>query len=714
MAQMSVQQAFALAIQHHRAGRLTEARGVLEQILSVQPTHADSLHFLGLIHRQIGDNSNAIRFLSRAIAADPACRDASFNLGNALRDDGQTDEAVSAYRRSISLGQNLAQSRHNLAILLRDRGEPTDADFDQNAISAEQIAASANQWFNTGNTLREQRKFADATAAYQRAIAINPNFAEAYCNLGSALVEQKQSDAAITAYRQAIAIRPDLALAHHNLGKVFYDTGDLDQAIAANRRALQIQPDYASARRNLAGNLFEAGELDEALACYRQARSDDSSANAPAANARADSALIYAMQFHPDSTPESIAEETHRWNRIHAAPFADWIAKHSVESASESPRDPTSQRAPGRRLRIGYVSPDFRLHVVGLNVVPLFANHDRDRFEIVCYADVPAPDERTRWFEQHCDHWWNIADLSDEDIARRIREDRIDILVDLALHTGNRLLVFARKPAPVQVTFAGYPGGTGLTAIDYRLSDPYLDPPGIDESLYSEKTICLPNSFWCFDPLDCADIPVTPLPADANGFITFGCLNNFCKITAMTLDHWAAIMKQADASRLILLAKLGKHRQRTIDHLAAQGIAPDRIEFIPFSSRRNYLRQFQRLDISLDSFPCTGHTTSLDSLWMGVPVVTLVGQTLFSRAGWCQLSNLKMTELAGDTPERFIAIASTLAKDRPRLRQIRAQLRSIMEQSPLMNGPMFARDIESAYTQMWRDVQNAVDSPKSH
>jgi predicted O-linked N-acetylglucosamine transferase (SPINDLY family) len=696
MAEMSVQQAYALAVEHHRAGQFPAAENIYQSILVTHPGHAESLHMLGLIRRQSGDNSAAINLIRRAIAVDSACCDANYNLGNALRDDGQSEEAIAAFRRSILLQQNLPQSYHNLGCLLRDKGQMTEAAaaFEQarQAISptrktspAGQSADVANHWFNVGNALREERQFTHAITAYQRAVAINPDFAEAFCNLGSALVEAKQFDAAITAYRRAIAIKPDLALAHHNLGKVFYDTGDLDQAIASNRQALSLRPDYTSARRNLAGNLFEAGELDEAIAAYRQARSDD-----PAANTRADSALIYALQFHPASTPRSVAVETDRWNRIHALPLGGSMAKYS------------NDRTPNRRLRIGYVSPDFRHHVVGLNVVPLFENHDRNQFEIICYADVPAPDERTRWFEQHCDLWRNTTDLPDERLARQIREDRIDILVDLALHTGNRLLVFARKPAPVQVTFAGYPGSTGLTAIDYRLSDPYLDPPGTDESVYSEKTIRLPHSFWCFDPLDCRDIPVSPLPAESNGFITFGCLNNFCKINPLMLDRWASIMRQTEGSRLILLAKLGRHRQRTIDYLGGLGIGPDRVEFLPFSSRRNYLRQFQRVDISLDSFPCTGHTTSLDSLWMGVPVVTLVGETLFSRAGWCQLSNLGLTELASHTPEGFIEIAAGLAKNVSRLRQIRAELRPRMEQSPLMNGSLFARTIEAAYLQMWQ------------
>jgi predicted O-linked N-acetylglucosamine transferase (SPINDLY family) len=262
----------------------------------------------------------------------------------------------------------------------------------------------------------------------------------------------------------------------------------------------------------------------------------------------------------------------------------------------------------------------------------------------------------------------------------------------------------------VQVTFAGYPGSTGLSAIDYRLSDPYLDQPGMDETIYSEKTIRLPDSFWCYDPLDCGDIPVSPLPAlslskgleSADGVITFGCLNNFCKINDGVLTLWAAVLRQVKGSRLLLRAQPGSHRQRTVDRLSQDGIDPGRIEFVGHLPRRRYLELYHRIDLGLDSFPYNGHSTSLDSFWMGVPVVTLVGQRAVARAGWCQLSNLKLTELAADTPEQFVRIAVELALDLPRLAALRSTLRQRMERSPLMDAPKFARSIEASYRQMWR------------
>jgi predicted O-linked N-acetylglucosamine transferase (SPINDLY family) len=317
---------------------------------------------------------------------------------------------------------------------------------------------------------------------------------------------------------------------------------------------------------------------------------------------------------------------------------------------------------------------------------------------------VLVSDALTSQFQQYADRWRSILGLTDNEVATQIRDDGIDVLVDLTLHMAdNRLLVFARKPAPVQVTFAGYPGSTGLTTMDYRLSDPHLDPPGIDDSVYSEKTIRLPDTFWCYDPLDAGGIPVNPLPALDRNWVTFGCLNNFCKINDGVLNLWARVMHEVRDSRLLLLASHGSHRQWTLNRLGKEGIDPERIEFIAFQPRRAYLQTYNRIDLGLDSFPYNGHTTSLDSIWMGVPVVTLVGQTVASRAGWSQLSNLGLRELAGQTPDQFVQIAVELANDLPRLQGLRATLRQRMERSPLMDAPRFARNIEVAFRQMWHE-----------
>jgi predicted O-linked N-acetylglucosamine transferase (SPINDLY family) len=298
--------------------------------------------------------------------------------------------------------------------------------------------------------------------------------------------------------------------------------------------------------------------------------------------------------------------------------------------------------------------------------------------------------------------WREIGGMSDDAAAALVRDDQIDVLVDTTLHMeGNRLLVFARKPAPVQVTFAGYPGSTGMEAIDYRLTDVHLDPPGMHDASYVEKSWRLPDTFWCYDPLG-ADAMVSALPSETSGRTTFGCLNNFSKTNDRVLRLWAQVLDAVPDSRLLVLAHEGSHRQRARDVLSALGIASDRIEFAGYRARNSYLELFQQVDISLDTVPYNGHTTSLDSLWMGVPVVTLVGTTVVGRAGVSQLLNLQLPELIARTSKEYVAVASALAADVGRLSALRRTLRQRMECSPLMDAQRFARNIETAYRAMWR------------
>jgi predicted O-linked N-acetylglucosamine transferase (SPINDLY family) len=258
-------------------------------------------------------------------------------------------------------------------------------------------------------------------------------------------------------------------------------------------------------------------------------------------------------------------------------------------------------------------------------------------------------------------------------------------------------LVFARKPAPVQATFAGYPGTTGLETIDYRLTDPHLDPPGRNEAFYSEASIRLPDCFWCYDPLD-NGLPVNELPALAGGQITFGCLNSFCKINNAVLQAWSAVLAACADSRIVILAGAGDHRRQV---LAALCVDPARVEFVGHRSRDEYLKLYHRLDMVLDTFPYNGHTTTCDALWMGVPVVSLAGKTAVGRGGLSILGNLGLADLVADSPAKYVRLASELAHDLGRLSHLRSTLRRRMEQSALMDAPRFARGVEAAYRQMW-------------
>ena len=649
MSQIPPDPAFSLALQHHQAGRLQEAEQLYRQILTQQPTHAAALHLLGVLSRQKGQLSLAVDLIRQAISLKPDFPEAYYNLANALKSQGRFDEALAAYRQALAQNPTFVEAYGNLA-----------------------------------NTLRETGNLDEAVVAYRRTLALRPDLPAVWCNLGNALADNHELHAALAAYRQAIALNPSMAEAHANLASALKELGQFEQAIAAYHAAIAFKPDYAEAYSNLGNTLKEIGQLDDALAAHRKAL------ELKPDFAMAHSNLILVLNYHPGCGAQEMAAELRRWNRQHAAKFQSSIRPHLNDSN------------PDRRLKIGYVSADFWGHASAFFLVPLLEHHDPAQVEIYCYARVLRPDETTRRMQQHIARWRSTVGLTDQQVAEQIRDDRIDILVDLKLHTGfNALQVFAQKPAPVQATWLGYPGSTGLETIDYRLSDPYLDPPGTDESVYSEQTIRLPDTFWCYDPLDGRDASVNALPAKATGRITFGCLNTFCKIDVQVLSLWAEILRAQPASRLLLLAHEGLPRRHTLGQFEKLSIPPERIEFVSPRPRPRYLELYHDIDLALDTISCNGHTTTLDSLWMGVPVVTLAGRTAMTRAGLCQLMNLKLPELVAATPQEYVRIALELSRDLPRLAELRATLRKRLEQSPLMDAPRFARAMEAAYRQMW-------------
>jgi predicted O-linked N-acetylglucosamine transferase (SPINDLY family) len=534
-----------------------------------------------------------------------------------------------------------------------------------------------------------------AVELIRRAIRIRPDFVNAHYNLGLALQDKGQLGEAVTSYRQAIQLQPDYAEAHSNLGIALTNMGQVEEAIASFRRAIRIKPGFAEAHYNLGNALRSEGQLEEVIACYRQA------IRLRPELVEAHSNLVNTFLYHPGYDARMIHEEVRHWNQQHAEPLKKFIQPHHNNSDPE------------RCLRIGYVSADFFDHASAFFLLPLFRHHDRRQVEVFCYSHQAHTDQVTQQMKDRVQHWRTTVGQPDAKIAAQIRQDQIDVLIDLKLHSGgNSLLMFAHKPAPVQATWLGYPGTTGLDTMDYRLTDPYLDPPGLDDAFYSERSIRLPDTFWCYDPL--TDEPkVNAPPCLEKGWVTFGCLNNFCKINDAVLALWAGVLKAVSNSRLLLLAPEGSSRQRVLDRLGREGIGPERVEFVARQSRSEYRKTYHRIDIGLDSFPCNGHTTSLDSFWMGVPVVTLAGKTVFGRAGVSQLSNLGLPELIARTPDQYVQIATDLANDLPRLAELRRTLRARMEASPLMDAPRFARNIEAAYRQMWRNWCEQLGTSRS-
>ena len=596
---------------------------------------------------------------------------------------GRLQTAEQIYRQILAVEPNHADALHLLGVVAGQLGKHELAiEHIGRAIGLKGDEAAFHS--NLGIAFKDQGKLDEAIEYFRRALELQPGYAEAHHNLGNALRVQGKLDEAIAAYRRVLELKPDLAEAHSSLGAALQDQGKLDEAIACCRRALELKPNYAGAHNNLGLALKDQGKLDEAVVCYRRAL------ELRPELVRVHSSLLYTLHYCPGYDAQAIYEEHRRWNRQHAEPLAQLIQPH------------LNDRDPNRRLRIGYVSPDFRNHPLPIIAGPLFRAHNHQDFEIYCYSDVVCPDGITASFRSSADVWRNIVGLTDEQLAERIRQDRIDILVDLCMHMAHsRLLVFARKPAPLQVCWFAYPGTTGLGTIDYRLTDPYLDPPGLNDRHYSERSVRLPDTFWSYDPMG-AEPAVNDLPARAKGHVVFGCLNNFCKVNAAVLSLWARVLRAVEGSRLIMLAKEGSHRRHTQRLLEQQGVASDRVTFFALQPRPRYLELYHDIDLGLDTFPYNGHTTSLDSFWMGVPVVTIVGQTAVGRAGLSQLTNLGLPELAANTAEQFVGIAVGLAKDLPRLSKLRASLRERMQCSPLMDGPRFARNIEAAWRTLWQ------------
>jgi predicted O-linked N-acetylglucosamine transferase (SPINDLY family) len=546
----------------------------------------------------------------------------------------------------------------------------------QNAKLASQMGLGA--W-------EKKQAVGNAVAYFQEALRQRPNDPEAYYRLGVALDKQYRGIEAVLCLRQAVRLKLDFADAHKALGdalRAHLDT-PVDEAISCYRTAIHLKPEDAEAHHMLGRTLKELGLLDEAVSALRRAcqlRPD---------SAEFHSSLLYCLHYHPDTNPGFLVEEHERWNRLHAEPLTALSQPHA--------NDPD----PNRRLRIGYVSPYFRNHSVGRFLLPLVEAHDRRQFEVYCYTSMRGNDEVTTRFRSHADGWHEIYGMSDEDLADLIRQDRIDILLDLDAHTAtNRLLAFARKPAPVQVTYLAYCSTTGMRVMDYRITDPFLDPVE-QPARYPEASVWLPETYWCYQPMP--DLPpVEALPALASGCLTFGCLNNFWKVTVPTLTVWRDLLQAVPGSRLLLHARPGSHQDRVRAFFAERGIDAGRIEFAGVLPPVRFFALYGQIDIGLDPFPFPGGTTTCDALWMGVPVISLAGRTSVSRGGVSILSNVGLPELIARTPGEYKRIALDLAADLPRLAALRAGLRERMQCSPLMDAPRFVQNMETAFRSMWR------------
>jgi predicted O-linked N-acetylglucosamine transferase (SPINDLY family) len=617
----------------------------------------------------------------------------------ALHQSGNFRQAEVIYQQIVQADPHHADALHLLGLVYHQQGQSKLAvPLIKKAIGLN--PADTSYSFNLGNLYQDIGQLAEAITCFQQVLERQPGSIDVLVALGTAFSAQGRLDEAIASYRQAISLRPvtyhvirNLANAlfargrvdeaHYTAAHALVLQGKLDEAVANYQQALELNPAYFDARLDLATALLTQGKPDEANANYRKALLLQPH------NARAYSNLLFGMQSLSTCLPAELFSEHLRYAERFEAPLKPGWRPHP------------NNRAPERRLKVGYVSGDFCNHVVAFFFAPILACHDKSQVEIYGYYNNIQHDSHTEWIAAQMDHFLVCNTLSDEQLAERIRADGIDILVDLSGHTAhNRLLVFARKPAPVQVTYIGYPGTTGLSAIDYRVSDPWQDPVGLTERYHSETLVRVTGGM-AYQP-DPGAPAVNALPALTSGKLTLACLNNLSKVNPAVISLWVRILQALPQARLMLgnVTDSGI-QQRLTDLFGEAGIVPERLMLQPRVSVPEYLALHGQIDLALDPFPYNGGTTTMHSLWMGVPVITLAGNHAVSRLCAAHLSRVGLDEFITHSEDEYLQCAVKFANDLPALNQVRQSLRQRMSASAC-DPAAITRQLEAAYRDMWR------------
>lgn len=737
----------------HQAGLLAAARPYYQRILELKPRHADALHLLGLVAHQTGDHAAGAELIRRAIRQndrvatfhnslgecwrelkewdratacylralrlDPRSADAHANLGTTLKNQGKFQEAITAYLKSLECRPNDPRNMANLAAAYCEDGQYAEAlrwaqeaarlapnlfeavlnlgyalrKLGRNHAAVEVLRravelrkSDVNALNNLGIAASQVGGWQEAVQAFQTAVQFDPGDHQALLNLGNTWRELHHFDRAEHCYQKALELRPDLAQVWNNLGLNAHNQGLLPRAVECLRRSIELEPKNSAALNNLGGVWREMADPVQALACYREAAALGSGLNKAAGN------VIFMLQFCSDISAVEICAEAVKWGDAMIA-----------ANRFDPPRN-RAPRMPGTRLRVGYLSPDFRSHPVAYFMAGLLQYHDRAKFEVFCYSDVSSEDEWTRRLNAMVEHWIPVCGMADEELTERLFRDDIDLLVDLAGHTAkHRLAVFASKPARVQATYLGYPGSTGLRTVDFRISDRFADPPEESVGHYVERLEVLDRCAWCYEPPLRGPHATTP-PSMGQGAITFGCFNNYAKISGEILEVWSKLLREVENSRLLLKRNVFKDVEFgriTRERFQAHGISPERLVLVASEGgMAEHFRQHDAVDIALDTFPYHGTTTTCDALWMGVPVVTWRGDRHASRVGASLLQAVGLAELIAESGDDYVAKAAALAREPKRLAELRATIRERMEKSELMDAVGFARSFEAAIMRM--------------
>lgn len=686
--EVTLAQAMEMALGHHHAGRSAAAESIYRQVLAVEPNHPDAWHLLGVIASQNQQFETAIERINRAIQVNPESPNYRFNLGYALLALDRRDEAAAAFQAEIERFPDAASAHNNLGIILAGKGRRAEA-IGHYRKAVELMPNYAEALSNLGVELGRHRQFAEASSFAHQAVGLAPARADLSYNLATVLRDGGESNQAVEVYQRAIALDSSHLRALNDLGGLLLKMNRWDEAEQCLLRALALSPHFAWAQNNLAGLWKDSGRVDEAIRSYRhtlEGKLTPDSRQVIQAN------LLIASQYQEGLSQRELLV-THR------AIGASFTSESSPKSGFPN------NRAPSRRLRVGFVSPNFCFHPVGHFLVRLLENISTEAFEVICYSDTLMPDAMTRRLEAASARWREVAAMTADELSRIVREDEVDILFDLAGWTpGNRLEVFACRAAPLQITWMDYVGTTGVPAIDYLLADSHEVPPGA-EAGYAEKILRMPHGYICFDPP--AEAPeVSSLPAATNGFITFGSFNILAKTGPQTIALWAKILQRVPNAKLMLKNRgfeSAKIKAHYLASFASHGISEDRIIIEGWASQSEVLAAYGKIDVALDPLAYNGGLTTCEAIWMGVPVITCPGERFASRHSLTHLSAAGLTETIALTPEGYVDIAAKLAGDLPHLAKLRAGMREAVAGSPLCDGVKFARGFEALMRRVWVD-----------
>jgi len=682
----TIRKAFAMANSYYQSGHIKLAENVYNKILEIDPEHSDSFHMAGVIARQNGKYDLAASFIKSAIGIAPEKAAYHISFGNVLLDLERRDEAVSSYNNALALNLDNAHLLNNLGNRFKSLGEPDKAaSCYRNAVKIKPDYAEV--YYNLGLLLAEQGKPGEAILDFRTALEIKPDFADAYIGIGNALNSQGIPKEAVLWFRKGISLQPNNVAAYNNMGSALHNQDKLDEAVACYGKALEIAPKMAVTLNNMGLVLQDQGRLKEAGEYFRRALKIDPSL------VKAYSNFLLSLLYDSEYDLDYIFAEHKKWNDLYGCPSVKRSAPYI-----NSPRQ-------DRRLRIGYVSPDFRNHSCAWFFEPLLEFHNRDKVEVFCYGEIRNEDNVTARIRELSDSWYCTKGISDMEVVKQIRSDGIDILVDLAGHTkGNRLPVFALKPAPVQMTWLGYNFTTGLETIDYRLSDNWLTPLKGRER-FSERLYNLTRCSLVYRPPRKTPEPAEPA-FENNGHITFGSFNNLSKVSPRTIALWARVLNETPGSKLMLKARQSRDfgsKKRILSVFGEQGVSANRVIFKEYaSSTFEHLTHYCEIDLALDTFPYNGTTTTCEALWMGIPVVTLTGNHTVSRWGLSLVAAVGLEELAAKSEDKYCTIIKGLVYSHRRLKALKTGMRDRLISSPLCDAKGFADAVEEAFGTMWK------------